>query len=834
MWVRFVGLLILFAALPLAAQNFVETGTTIFGGRVVRYHVVDGRAMVDGDIDLGPAAALDPASAAKGVRSAAIISEPPRYWPGAVVPYIIDAELPAPERILEAMRNWETRTPLRFSRRTTEQNYLHFTRVQDGSCSSYVGVKGGEQLVRLDSRCSALAIAHELGHAIGLYHEQSRADRDYYIRIYYENLDRRWQDAYDMAGTAGADVGPYDYGSIMHYTRFHYNRDRELVTIETLPAGIPIEENLHDISALDVDAVQRMYGQAPELTTITTNPPGLQLMLDGVTVTAPQSFDWAPGSVHTLEAADPQGDGTPTRYVFGRWSDHGERIHTTTAMPDRTAYSANFVRQYLVKTSVTPAGSGTAAIRPELPDGYYTDGSWITVTATPAEGYSFLNFQGTGNLIYASIHGRGNPSPSFTVRAPGLSYRANFTNSPYLTVTTDPPDLRITMNGAQECAPRNFAVSPGGTVTVSAPAAIDLGEQSATRYVFTGWSDGGAATHTITAPASGPMPTVTASYKLQHLVTIAVDGRGTVTATPASADGYYDHGATIEFRAVPAAGYQLARWEYDLSGQATTQTIRADRVLYAQAVFEQPFALSSSNVRNAASLLYSPVSPGSAMILLGLQLGPAESVKAEPDALGQYPTTLAGTQVLFDGMAAPLLLAATGQITALVPYEVAGKPAVSVVVARDGRRTSSVTLTVAASSPAIYTADGSGYGQAAVLNEDGTANSSANPAARGSTITLTVTGVGQTVPAGENGKVASGEPLPAPAAPVTVRIGGPRGTGADAQVVYAGAENGLAAGIMRIKAVIPQDAPRGNAPVSFAVGNGPDSVEMTTVAIWQP
>lgn len=830
---RFTGLILLFAALPMAAQNSVETGTTIFGGRMVRYQVVDGRAMVDGDIDLGPAA-LAPASAPKGVRSAAIIFDPQYSWPDGVVPYIIDVDVPAPERILEAIRNWETRTPVRFPRRTTEPNYVRFLRVQNGDCSSAIGMAGGEQLVRLDDRCDALAITHELGHTAGLYHEQARADRDYYIRIYYENLDRRRQSQYDMRGTAEADVGPYDYGSIMHYTRFHYNVDRELVTMETIPAGIPIEENLHDISALDADVVQRLYGRAPELTTITTNPPGLQLMVDGVTVTAPQSFDWAPGSIHTLEAPDLQGDGTPTRYVFGRWSDHGERIHTTTASPDRTAYSANFVRQYLVKTSVTPAGSGTSTIRPESPDGYYMDGSRITVTATPADEYSFLNFQGTGNLIYASIHGRGNPSPSFTVRAPGLSYRANFTQSPYLTVTTDPPDLRITMNGAQECAPRNFVLSPGGTVTVSAPANIYGGEDDATRYVFAGWSDGGAAAHTITAPATGPMPTVTARYQLQHLVTIAVNGRGTVTATPASPDGYYDDGASIEFRAVPAAGYQLARWEYDLSGQATTQTIRAGRVLYVQAVFEQPFTLSSSNVRNAASLLYSAVSPGSAVTLLGLQLGPAESVKAEPDELGQLPTTLAGTQVLFDGMAAPLLSVATGRITALVPYEVAGKPAVSVVVARDGRPTSSVTLPVAASSPAIYTADGSGYGQAAVLNEDGTANSSANPAARGSMITLTVTGVGQTVPAGVNGNVASGELLPVAAAPVTVRIGGPRGTGVDAQVLYAGAEEGLAAGIMRIKAVIPPDAPRGNVPVSFAVGNGPDSVEMTTVAIWQP
>jgi astacin len=832
---RYASLIFLFVAHPAAAQDFVETGTTVYRGRVVRYEVVDGRAMVEGDIDLGPVETLAPDSVPKGVSSASFRFPPEYRWPNGAVPYLIDPDLPNPERILQAIGNWESRTPVRFPPRTTEPDYVRFRRYPNsGVCSATVGRAGGEQFVRLDDSCGVLATSHELGHAIGLYHEHARADRDYYIRINYENLDWRRQSDYGMHGTAGADIGPYDYGSIMHYTRFHSNVDRGLVTIETIPAGIPIDENLHDISALDVDAVQRMYGPAPVLTTITTNPPGLELIVDGITVTAPQSFDWAPGSIHTLEAPDLQGDGTPTRYVFGRWSDHGERIHTTIASPDRTAYSANFIRQYLVKTSVTPAGSGTATIWPESPDGYYTDGSRVTITATPAEGYSFLNFQGTGNVFYRFYHGRGNPSPSFVVDVAGLSYRANFTKSPYLTVTTDPPDLRITMNGAQECGPRNFDVSPGGTVTVSAPANIYLGDHEATRYVFVGWSDGGAATHTITAPASGPMPTVTARYRLQHLVTIAVEGRGTVTATPVSSDGYYDHGAAIELRAAPATGYLFARWEVDLSGQAATQTIRADRVLYARAVFAQPFTLSLADVRNAASLLYSAVSPGSAVTLLGLQLGPAAAATAKPDASGQYPTTLSGTQVLFDGIAASLLSAAPERITALAPYQVAGKATTSVRVVRDGRQTSAITVPVAASSPAIYTVDGSGYGQAAALNDDGTANSSVNPAARGSTITLTVTGVGQTIPPGVNGQVASSANLPVAAAPVTVRIGGPRGVGADARVLYAGAEEGLVAGIMRVKAIIPLDAPTGNVPVSVAVGDGPDSVEITTVAIRQP
>ena len=95
---------------------------------------------------------------------------------------------------------------------------------------------------------------------------------------------------------------------------------------------------------------------------------------------------------------------------------------------------------------------------------------------------------------------------------------------------------------------------------------------------------------------------------------------------------------------------------------------------------------------------------------------------------------------------------------------------------------------------------------------------------------LFVTGEGQTLPAGVDGKVAGSSPLPKPTAPVTAQLGGPPGVGTDAQVQYAGAAPGLVAGVMQINLVIPTDAPSGDVPLYFSVGNA-NSIDMTSVAV---
>ena len=100
--------------------------------------------------------------------------------------------------------------------------------------------------------------------------------------------------------------------------------------------------------------------------TITTNPAGLQITVDGTTYTAPQTFSWSPGSSHNLSLPSPQG-GTGTRYVFSSWSDGGSQSHTVTMPASGTTYTANFLPQYSLTVSVSPVAGGTVeSFRGEL------------------------------------------------------------------------------------------------------------------------------------------------------------------------------------------------------------------------------------------------------------------------------------------------------------------------------------------------------------------------------------------------------------------------------------------------------------------------------------
>jgi len=103
----------------------------------------------------------------------------------------------------------------------------------------------------------------------------------------------------------------------MQYGRFASTRGIQMVTQVTIPAGMVIGEWGKGFTAEDIDTVFRMYGQPPVTTTVETNPPGLQVVVDRVAITGRQPSWWPPASVHTLSAADRQGDGSDPRYIFG-------------------------------------------------------------------------------------------------------------------------------------------------------------------------------------------------------------------------------------------------------------------------------------------------------------------------------------------------------------------------------------------------------------------------------------------------------------------------------------------------------------------------------------
>jgi hypothetical protein len=153
-------------------------------------------------------------------------SEKPQPWPGGVVPYDISKLTEAQQRIvLRAMQRWtNTGARIEFVPRTTEVEYVSFTgNTNAGNNTSIVGFKKGQ---RTDINITAFwwrqgpwMPAHELGHALGFFHEHQRWDRDQCVSIHYENIKPGRASDYDWIPKTNWLVSslPYDYRSVMHY-----------------------------------------------------------------------------------------------------------------------------------------------------------------------------------------------------------------------------------------------------------------------------------------------------------------------------------------------------------------------------------------------------------------------------------------------------------------------------------------------------------------------------------------------------------------------------------------------------------------------------------------
>jgi uncharacterized protein (TIGR03437 family) len=230
-------------------------------------------------------------------------------------------------------------------------------------------------------------------------------------------------------------------------------------------------------------------------------------------------------------------------------------------------------------------------------------------------------------------------------------------------------------------------------------------------------------------------------------------------------------------------------------------------------------------VVNAASFSSLTVAPGELVSIFGNGIGPAAPQQLTLDGQGKVTTSLGGVSVSFDGIAAPMLYAAAGQINAVVPFGVASSRTV-VRVAASGGRTFTVSLPVSAAAPAVFTTTASGSGQGAILNSDLSVNSAAHPAARGTTIAIYATGMGTLDPEVADGTVIAGGSLPMSHAAVSVTIGGQAAT-----VTYQGAAPGLVAGVMQINAQVPAGVAPGAAVPVMVSASGAAGLNAVTLAV---
>ncbi len=217
---------------------------------------------------------------------------------------------------------------------------------------------------------------------------------------------------------------------------------------------------------------------------------------------------------------------------------------------------------------------------------------------------------------------------------------------------------------------------------------------------------------------------------------------------------------------------------------------------------------------------------GEIIAIFGTNLGSSPPVFLTLTSNGLVSTTLGNTSVTFDGVSAPLIYASPTQVNAIVPYEVAGKTTTTMVVTNNGVKSASQQIQVVSATPAIFTLSQTGSGQGAILNQNGSVNGTATPAAKGSIVAIYATGGGQLKPIGVTGTVTpTTGTFPSLVGNVSVTIGG-----APAQITYSGSAPGLVSGAVQINAVVPTGAASGNQPVVVTVGSasGPTNV---TVAV---
>ncbi len=431
-------------------------------------------------------------------------------WTNGIIPYEFDANVNATNqaRTLAAMAEWEAVANVDFIPRTSQSNYLH---IQSSNVnSSFVGMIGGGQNLNMFNWSFRFIIAHELGHALGVLHEQQRPDRNSFVTINTSNISSGALGNFNLVSGAST-VGAYDFDSVLHYGQFAFSNNGQ-PTITVLPPNQAFQNQIgqrEHLSILDAQGMANMYG-APL-------PP---------TISAVSPVNYSLGATLTLTI-------TGTRFLDGTLNGGG--VDGSRVLVDGTPVTTTFVNPTTL-TAVVPGsltGNGTLGIQVENP----SPGGGLSATfqigntgpptaafsASPTSGFAPL----TVNFTNSSTAGTGyiwnfgdgtfstDVSPSHVYTTPGLYDVTLVVTGPGGTdqlamnglidvqMPVGPPTAAFTATPTSGTAPLtvNFTDQSTGSITTRTWVFGDGSTSNAVNPTHTYVNPG---TYTVTLVAIGP------------------------------------------------------------------------------------------------------------------------------------------------------------------------------------------------------------------------------------------------------------------------------------------------------------------------------------------
>lgn len=215
----------------------------------IPYTIEKNRMMAEGDIYL---------TSVQEFMNKGLI-ESGRPWKNNKIFFKIHPDLPNKKRVTDAVKTWtkELGDLISFEEITEPvENYIEFI-VSEG-CWSQVGMSGGRQEIGLAKNCHLMQTNHEIGHALGLWHEQSRSDRDDFVEIKWCNIPEKQRHNFSKQ-SSGESIGRYDYKSLMHYSTFDFSHNLLPTVVSKTKTPVPLITPTYP-SRLDVNALRCLYG----------------------------------------------------------------------------------------------------------------------------------------------------------------------------------------------------------------------------------------------------------------------------------------------------------------------------------------------------------------------------------------------------------------------------------------------------------------------------------------------------------------------------------------------------------------------------------------------